>query len=747
MSATRNEGPVKTQTPVSGGWASSLKFSNLKTKPKVLIGVCAPLVLLAVVGGIALFNIDRISQTGKWVDHTHEVLADASAIVASAVDMETGMRGYLLAGREEFLDPYKNGEKQAYADIQALQKTVDDNPGQVARLAEVEKVLREWQANVTGAQIQLRRDIGDAETMNDLAKLVGEARGKKFFDKFRDQIATFGGREKDLLQKRRAEFRRALSGGSVNGPQTREALKWVEHTYQVIGKAQDVLAAAVDMETGMRGYLLAGREEFLDPYKNGGQRFNALIAELQKTVSDNPAQVALLGEIKQNLDAWRAEVVEPTINLRRKIGDAKTMDDMADLVGEARGKKYFDKFRQLMADFKAEEQQLMTQRQESKLRTVSWSFTLIIAFMGGAFVIGLGLAWFIGGSIGGPIGRMTAAMRRLADGDTSTEITGMERGDEIGDMAKATQVFKENAIEAERLREERAEQEERQEKEKSRQMMELANSFEASISGVVETVSSAATEMHSTAQTMSATAEQTKTQSTTVAAASEEASTNVQTVASAAEELTASISEVRRQVLESNEIAQKAVVDSEAANGSVQGLAGAAQKIGEVVELIQDIAEQTNLLALNATIEAARAGEAGKGFAVVASEVKNLATQTANATEEIALQVEQMQTATGSTVQSIEGITKVIEQMSQNAAAVSDAMDEQNAATGEISGNVQQAAAGTQDVTSNISGVRAAAEEGGAAASQVLSAAGELSQQSELLKAEVAKFIANLRAA
>ncbi len=747
MPSTDANGFVEEQQPVSGGWVSSLKFSNLKTKPKVLIGVCAPLILLVAVGGVALFNIDKINQTGKWVDHTHKVLADATAIVAGAVDMETGMRGYLLAGREEFLDPYKNGEKQTYAGITALQKTVSDNPGQVARLAEVEKVLREWQSNVTSAQIQLRHDIGDAETMNDLAKRVGEARGKTYFDKFRDQIATFAGREKDLLQKRRAEFRRALSGGSVNGSQTREALKWVEHTYQVIGKAQDVLAAAVDMETGMRGYLLAGREEFLDPYKSGGQRFTALIAELQNTVSDNPAQVALLGEIKQNIDAWRADVVEPTIDLRRKIGDAKTMDDMADLVGEARGKKYFDKFRQLMADFKAEEQQLMTQRQESKLQTVSWSFTLIIAFMSGAMIVGLGLAWFIGGSIGGPIGRMTKAMRSLADGDTAAKITGMERGDEIGDMAKATQVFKENAIEAERLRKERDEHEGRQAEEKTRQMMELADAFESSISGVVETVSSAATEMHSTAQSMSATAEQTKTQSTTVSTASEEASTNVQTVASAAEELTASISEIRRQVLESNEIAQKAVVDSEAANSSVQGLADAAQKIGEVVELIQDIAEQTNLLALNATIEAARAGEAGKGFAVVASEVKNLATQTANATEEIAQQVEQMQTATGGTVKSIEGITKVIEQMSQNAATVSNAMDEQNAATGEISSNVQQAAAGTQEVTSNITGVRQAAEESGAAAAQVLSAAGELSQQSELLTAEVSKFIASLRAA
>ena len=390
----------------------SFKFSDLKTKTKVLLGVCAPLVLMTAIGGIALKDISNISHTNKWVDHTRVVLAEASGIIAGAVDMETGMRGYLLAGREEFLEPYTNGEKQTYAGITALKRTVSDNPGQVARLGEVEKVLQEWQSNVTSMQIQLRRDIGDADTMNDLAKLVGEAKGKRYFDKFRGQIETFTGREEALLTKRHDDFKRVLANGTSNAAMTREALKWVDHTYQVIAKAKDILAAAADMETGMRGFLLAGREEFLEPYRGGATRFDALIEELRQTVSDNPAQVTLLDEIKQNIDGWRNDVTEPMIDLRNKIGDAKTMDDMADLVGEALGKQYFDKFRQLMADFNAEEQALMEQRQATNVETKSAAFTGIISGIVGAIVIGLGMAWFIGGSIAGPITKMTAAMRQ-----------------------------------------------------------------------------------------------------------------------------------------------------------------------------------------------------------------------------------------------------------------------------------------------------------------------------------------------
>ncbi|MEX1204976.1 MAG: methyl-accepting chemotaxis protein, partial [Dongiaceae bacterium] len=356
------------------------------------------------------------------------------------------------------------------------------------------------------------------------------------------------------------------------------------------------------------------------------------------------------------------------------------------------------------------------------------------------------VAFLTARSIVGPIVAMTGAMTKLAGGDKTIAVPGVDKTDEIGEMAKAVLVFKENAIKADELAEQqRAEQEV---KERRAQVMEqLTREFDSSVSGIVQAVSAAATQMQSNAQSLSATAEETNRQSVAVAAASEEASTNVQTVAAASEELASSIAEISRQVTQSAGVAQKAVEEAARTNETVQGLAETAQKIGEVVNLINDIASQTNLLALNATIEAARAGEAGKGFAVVASEVKSLANQTAKATEEIGAQITAIQGATGSAVAAIQGISTTIAEINGIATSIASAVEEQGVATQEISRNVQQASAGTHEVSSNIAGVTQAAGETGQAASQVLQAAAELSQQAETLRAEVDKFLSQVRAA
>jgi len=382
----------------------------------------------------------------------------------------------------------------------------------------------------------------------------------------------------------------------------------------------------------------------------------------------------------------------------------------------------------------------------SSRQIIHYSTALQAVLAGVVLVLGTLLAFLIGRGIVRPLTGMTGAMTRLAAGDTATDIPARGSRDEIGDMARAVEVFRQNAIRADALA---AEQDgERAGKERrAAQLSELVRGFEAQVSGLVGALSSSSTELEATAQSMTATAGQTNSQASAVAAAAEEASAGVQTVAAAAEELSCSISEISRQVAQAARVTARAVGDARRTDDIVRALAQGAQKIGDVVGLITSIAGQTNLLALNATIEAARAGDAGKGFAVVASEVKSLAQQTARATEEIAGQIAQIQAATQEAVGAIGGITLTIGEVSAIATAIAAAVEQQGAATSEIASNVAQTASSTQDVSATISGVSEAAQSAGMAASQVLGAAGTLSRQAEQLTREVESFVAGMRAA
>ncbi len=369
----------------------------------------------------------------------------------------------------------------------------------------------------------------------------------------------------------------------------------------------------------------------------------------------------------------------------------------------------------------------------------------ILGSAAAAMTLLLGVCLVIVRRLGRSVAAMSKRMSALSQGDTESAIPGAGLGNEIGEMAKAVEIFKENAIEVERMRIRQEQQRQQAEADKRRTMNQLADAFDASVRSIVSSVSSASHQLQRNAQSMSTNADQTTRQCTAAAAAAEQASGNVETVAAATEQLTSSIGEISRQVSESTRIGSLAVDEANRANSTVNGLADAAQKIGEVVQLINDIAGQTNLLALNATIEAARAGEAGKGFAVVASEVKNLANQTARATEDIQAQVDQMQTVTGTTVEAIKSITGTIRRMSEISTTIAAAVEQQGAATREIARNVSEASTGTRDVSSNITGVSRAADETGRSASETLAAATNLGAQSGTLAEEVERFIAKVR--
>lgn len=362
------------------------------------------------------------------------------------------------------------------------------------------------------------------------------------------------------------------------------------------------------------------------------------------------------------------------------------------------------------------------------------------------FVLGLATVIVLVKAVASPVNNITSYMNYLSGGKLDRDVPSRDLKDEIGDMARSVQVFKDNMVRAKELE---AEQKQEQMAKEARQAKidAATRKFEGAMTEIVKFVASSSTELQASAQSLSASAEETSKQSNAVAAASEQAAANVQTVSSASEELSSSINEIASQITRSSTVASRAVVDARGAGESVANLVEAAQKIGDVTRIIAGIAEQTNLLALNATIEAARAGEAGKGFAVVASEVKNLANESTKATEEISNRIAEIQTISNTSADSINQICTVIEEIDQISASISAAIQEQTAATQEISRNVAEAYSGTSEVTQNIGSVSQAANDTGSASTQVLSAANELSRQASVLKREFDEFIAAVAAA
>jgi len=432
------------------------------------------------------------------------------------------------------------------------------------------------------------------------------------------------------------------------------------------------------------------------------------------------------------------------------LGDSDTILDRVRAGDEVGGRTLlFTTFRREIVEFRnvlaadiAFNDQSADAAVASGAATYGAARVLVICTLAGATLISTLAGFWLVTGVSRPIALITAVMRRLAEHDTGVAIFGVEHGGEIGAMAGAIQVFKDSIIHADELAAEQGVDQARKEA-RVAALTDLVETFEARIADTVTVLSSAATDLQVTAQSMSSSAAQTNQQAYVVATAADEASTGVRTVAAAAEQLTSAIGEISQKVAHSARIAEKAVAGARRTDTIVQALAGGAQQIGQVVNLIASIAGQTNLLALNATIEAARAGAAGKGFAVVAAEVKNLATQTANATGQIGAQ----RSATNEAVDAIREIAATIQEMGTIAAAIALAVEEQGTATAQIAETTRHTAASTQDVAVTIGGVTQAANRTGAAAKEVLGAADGVARQAGFLRTEVDRFVAGMRAA
>lgn len=727
---------------------------SLNISRRLILGFSSVTLILVIAVSITVLKVSEVNTTAARIVELRMPTANASSNMVNNIQASlAALRGYMLTGAEGF----KSQRNEVWVDIDKTITSMDElskswtNPKNVENLQAFKGVIEEFRI----AQNQVENIAKTPEEQPATLMLITEA------------APLAGVMVKNITKMIDLEiFGKGGSGGD---------------RVQILGMMADIRGSLGLGLANIRAYLLTGEEKFATSFdvlwEKNTKRFGDLSGKIQNLSSEQQSAFEVFATKRKEFSPLPAKMFEIRGSKKWNMANYLLVSEAAPRAGKLLnallGEKNSEGVRE--GGMQGNQQRLLDIDADQNSDSINTLLTVEWVLLAIGLVLAASISFLIIRSIVVPLNRMTDVMGILAKGDFEVEVPSLDRSDEIGEIANAVQVFKDNGLdninlaeeaetmekrtrdEEERLREEarmreqkaREDEEHRKqeaEAEQRRLMQKMADDFEANVGSIVETVSSAATRANASAQSMSSISEETNKQSVTVASAAEQASANVQTVASATEELSSSISEITRQVSESSNISTGAVKEAQASHHTIQELVEASKKIGEVVTLITDIAEQTNLLALNATIEAARAGDAGKGFAVVAAEVKNLANQTQKATEEIGEQIQGIQDSTQEASDSIENIGKTITKLDEIATTIASAVEEQSAATQEISRNVAEAASGTQEVSSNIQGITQAAGEAGDASNELVGVASDLSNNSETLKLEVTKFLEQVRA-